>query len=182
MIVENLSKKMATYLYDNTVDKEKYAYNKLYYGLQIIVNFLIVTTILFIITIIFGMFLKTLLVFVFIALLRQFSGGVHLKSSEVCAVVSVAIMLFIVKLPMLNYIYYLDYVSLIVMILYSPATFKVRYEKRKMVYIILKLLSISIVLLNIFLIKNFQVSFIFLIQALSVIYEHYKLKTEDVKK
>jgi accessory gene regulator B len=184
MIVESVSKKIATYLYENTNNKEKFTYNKLYYGLQIIVNFVIVTIALLILSVTLGVFIKALYLFIATLLLRQFSGGIHLKTSEACAVASVLILLVIVLLPRFEWIIWMDVVSVAMIGLFAPATFKVSKERRPKPYYIMKSVSVLIVLLNMLVIKDFYISLIYLIQSVSVVWEHYRLKIkyEEVQK
>jgi accessory gene regulator B len=178
MIVEEISKRIATYLHENTRDKEKFTYNKLYYGLQIIVNFVIVTFVLLILSAALGVFVKALYIFVAIILLRQFSGGIHLKSSEACAVVSVLIMIAVVLLPEYEWSIWMDVMSLIMIGVFAPATFKVSKDRRPKPYYIMKLVSVVIVLANLFIVKDFYVSLVFLIQSISVVWEHFRLKNK----
>jgi accessory gene regulator B len=178
MIVEGISKKIATYLYENTNNKDKFTYNKLYYGLQIIVNFVIVTIALLILSVAFGVFTKALYLFIATLLLRQFSGGIHLKTSESCAVASVLILLIIVLLPRFEWIIWIDVISVVMIGLFAPATFKVSKERRPKPYYMMKSISVLIILLNMFVIKDFYISLIFLIQSISVVWEHYRLKNK----
>lgn len=181
MIVEKLSKTVATYLSENTHDKQKYSYNKLYYGLQIIINFVIVTTIIMLLSALLGVFSKTMFIYIMIVLLRQWSGGLHVKSTELCAVVSIILPIGMALIPDVHHYFLVDMATAVIILIYAPATFKVSKTRKVSAYNRMKVLSVLMVLSNILIFKDSKINIIYTIQAFSVIVEYYRLKKRDVR-
>ncbi|OPH61804.1 hypothetical protein BC351_00760 [Paenibacillus ferrarius] len=177
-MVLRLSNYIADYLVNNSIGQE-HKHNTLVYGLQIIINLILVFTLILVSSIFLDLFKELMILFIFTALLRQMSGGLHLKSSGWCVILSTSLILVVPYLPNYipdNYLRAADIVSFITILVYAPATFKVNTYKNRKAYFRMKMISLLMVVINIVLLKMEHLSIAMFIQSVSVVMEYYRLK------
>lgn len=104
------------------------------------------------------------------ALLRFFSGGIHLKNIVACATLS-TIVIFII--PVLGdmiegYVHYLTIVTVLIVAIYSPSNIRKQTRIPEKFFIHLKIISIMIVVSNL-LIESSVLSVAYFVQAITLI-------------
>jgi accessory gene regulator B len=155
------------------VDTEKTAsLEVLIYGLKIIINTLSVILLTLTLGWMFGWLKEVIVVLVAFAILRSFSGGYHIKSSDLCILVSSGLMLLItatcelVNVPI--YIYYtMNIISLIVMIMFSPSN-KTKIKKEPKKFFAYKIIS-SLMIITLYVVHNELITITFFIQTITII-------------
>jgi accessory gene regulator B len=139
------------------------------FALIIIIN--VVSIILFVLAL--GFFTNTfkasaLALFGF-AILRFFSGGLHLKSSVNCVFMSVLLISIVIFLPLhKQYEIWMNIISLLLVVAFAPSHIEnyIRFKKRHVPF--LRIAAISIVCLNFYLDSSILTK-CFLIQSLTLI-------------
>ncbi len=111
-------------------------YEKIKYGVSIVVLNLYKTILLIIISLLLGIFKFSLVFLIAYTLLRAFAAGIHLKNDYLCTAIGLLSMIWLVYLSIyidLNiYIYFALYIlSFIAYYLYAPAATKKRPIAKK---------------------------------------------------
>jgi len=128
---------------------------KISYGLEAIIGAIIKLVIFPVIFLVFGVFKQSLIAMFTIAILRYASGGMHLKTFISCFMVSAGLIVSIgmlAKVLVINhYLFYvLNFVSFIIVLLKSPVDPPEKPIKTKQKRYIMKILSVLILLLLIY--------------------------------
>ena len=140
----------------NLITKHKhlsdYEKIKIKYGLEVMYNFLIKTTIIILLALIFKSLMEVVLIFIFYGLLRTFIHGVHGNSNILCWIItlsSYSISIFIIKTFEIIFPIKITIctISLISFILWAPSDTKYRPLLNKKKRMIFKYISIIISLL-----------------------------------
>jgi accessory gene regulator B len=173
-MVEYLSHFIAATLKNEDTHNKMRSYEVLVYGLKIIINTLSVICLTMLLGWAFGWFVDVVIAMLSFALLRSFSGGYHIKSSDLCVLVSSGSMLLItatyelVNVPI--YIYYIvNIISLIVMVMFAPSN-KTKIEKTPKKFFVYKVIS-SLMVITLFILHNDLIAITFFIQAITIIIE-----------
>lgn len=105
------------------------------------------------------------------SLLRSFSGGYHIKSSEMCIIISTLIIVLISNYAytMSEYNTLLFVITLLLVLLFSPAKIKHHSILKEKYYIIFKILSVIIVIVA-YLTKNDVIQTSTFVQSLTLIH------------
>lgn len=169
MIVEGISRGIARAI-KNTNPKETASVEVLEYGLKIIVNASLIILITLLATSLLTSWINGLVALFSFALLRFFSGGIHINSSDKCVAASVLILVLIstVKLQS-DVILILNIVTLVLTLLFSPNDIHVRYKKIHIKDWMLKLATVIIIIVNMGFIGSEVASFAFFVQGLTII-------------
>jgi accessory gene regulator B len=172
-MVEYLSHFLATSLKNEDKHNKMRSYEVLVYGLKIIINTLSVICLTLLLGWIFGWFYEVIIVMVSFALLRSFSGGYHIKSSELCILVSSGLMFLITMthelISIQTYIYVsMNLISLIVMIMFAPSKAKIKKEPKR--FFVYKIVS-SLMIIMLYVIHNDLITITFFVQTLTIIIE-----------
>ncbi|MNK43729.1 accessory protein regulator protein B [compost metagenome] len=142
----------------------------IFYFLKLIIHNLITIMLILITGISFDVLNKIILSAIAFAVLRTFAGGRHIKSSEICILASVLMLLFISLFShyIANYITYVNILTLSLTVTFSPlVTIKKKLlSKKKKLH--LKVVSITLVLTSFYL-NNIYIAISFLIEALLLI-------------
>jgi len=138
------------------------------FSLVIVIN--TISTILLVILFcsITGHLLEGIIAMASFAILRNFSGGIHLKSSIYCTIISAGSLILFAHIT-LSYFYIgfsMDIVTIILLLLYAPDGFENRSRLNPKYYPLLKVASILVVAAN-FYIQSSVISFSLLTQALT---------------
>ena len=113
---------------------------------------------------------ETAIVLTAFAVLRQVSGGAHLKSGTLCVIVSTTLITVLSFMSFLNnsYIFWINVTSLLLVSLFSPSRIDHQTRIQVRYYPLLKCLSILIVCSN-FLIGSSVLASTFLAQSITLI-------------
>ncbi|MBD2864137.1 accessory gene regulator ArgB-like protein [Paenibacillus oceani] len=120
------------------------------FSLMILLNALATIVLTMAVGLVTGKFWDTMLVLFSFAILRFFSGGIHLRSSDVCVVVSTAVLSIIPHLPLEKYTLVLTIISLILTLLFAPSNIEERLRVGHSKKLLLKLIASAIVASNFF--------------------------------
>lgn len=121
---------------------------------------------------------ETLITMVAFILLRFFSGGYHLIS-DVCVIVSTLLLLTLPLIHAEQYELYLNWFVLFIVLLLAPINIQaqvklpVRYNK------FLRLVSVSLVIINMIFIHSYIVALTFTAQAVSLLIEYVRRRIYD---
>jgi accessory gene regulator B len=116
-----------------------------------------------------GKFSETAVTLFSFAILKFFSGGPHLKSSDHCVLVSTMMMTLLPHIPIYeSWIVWISVVSLILVGLFSPSNMHKKARIPKKYYPLLKVISILIVSLN-FILESDLLAKVFILQAIMLI-------------
>jgi len=138
------------------------------FSLIIILNALATALLTLSVGLVTGAFVETLIVLIGFAVLRFFSGGMHLSSSAWCTIVSTAVLAIIPHIPTANYTVLFTVVSLIMVVLFAPSDVEKhnRLAQRKALWF--KAVASLIVASN-FLWGSDTLAKVFIVQALLLI-------------
>lgn len=146
------------------------------YSLIILLNAISIILIVSMVGLFTGHFLESITTLFMYALLRYFSGGVHLNSSITCIVVSSFLLISIAHIP-LPYWYtgfLLNLVSLVIILWLAPKGLENVSRIAPKHYPILKLISVAIICSN-FLFHSDVLTLTFIAQAISLTTPAYQL-------
>lgn len=139
------------------------------YALNALINLIIIMFVVLVIASLTGAFFKASVAVIAFPLVRYFSGGLHLKSSTICNVISASLVLLSIYTP-LEYWYngfILNLLAIMLLLLFAPSGIK-RSKLPKSSYPILKGVSVAIVSTNL-LFHSPVLSIVFLLQALTTV-------------
>lgn len=167
----NILDKTATYLAKSIRNnhKESASEEVLFYSLIILLNTMSIVFIVSMVGLITGHFHESITALFMYALLRYFSGGVHLNSSITCIIVSSILLISIAHIP-LPYWYtgfVLNLISLVIILRLAPKGLENVSRITPKYYPVLKLISAAIICSN-FLFHSDVLSLVFITQAVSL--------------
>jgi accessory gene regulator B len=167
-ITGNVATKIAEYINKNVENSSSVAVLRM--SLITIINLFIVAVIVLTICLLTENFAEGVIAILCLPLLRYFSGGVHLKSSNACNIVSIVMLLLAIHLE--TSFYYIGLSLLIVtilfLLLYAPQGILNISRLDAKYYPILKLISIGIVASNLYF-QSPLLSSVFFLQTLTVV-------------
>lgn len=166
-IVDQVSNKLAVSINKNSANSSSIAVLK--FGISATINLLIMVLIVMIVCIITGDFVKGLIACFMFPILRYFSGGLHLKSANVCNVVSAILVLISVYLP-ISYWYnglVINVLTIGILLIFAPSGIK-RSKLPAKYYPVLKLISIVIVGSN-FIVQSPLLAVVFFTQSITTL-------------
>ncbi|MFB9325381.1 accessory gene regulator ArgB-like protein [Paenibacillus aurantiacus] len=166
-MIENISLKMAKVLKDKSEHPASEAV--LSYSIQLIINTASILISTMILGIINGRFIEVLLALVSFAVLRQVSGGYHLKSGVLCIIVSTLLitLLSFASLDQTQCLI-LNCISLFLVVIFSPSIIERQTRISPKYFRWFKIGSILLVLSS-FMMLNPVVTASFFVQALTLI-------------
>jgi accessory gene regulator B len=167
----NILDNTATYLAKSIRNnyKDSASEEVLFYSLVIVLNTISIVLIVSIVGLFTGHFLESITALFMYALLRYFSGGVHLNSSITCIIVSSFLLISIAHIP-LPYWYtgfLLNLISLVIILWLAPKGLENVSRIAPKYYPVLKLISAAIICSNI-LFHSDVLSLVFFTQAVSL--------------
>lgn len=138
------------------------------YGLKILLNIVAIIIFTTITSLVLGTFINSIIVLISIAILRLFSGGAHVKSNDLCVLISTSLILIIPFIhTWLGFMGFNNYAIVNIISFLLVSLFAPRSETRYTIQF--KLVSIGIVLSNCLLIQSEIISLALFIQAISII-------------
>lgn len=180
MTIDSISEKIALSIQKNNPDSTS-SLALLKVGISAVINQLIVTSSVLILGLLTGKTMETVTALIAFPFLRYFCGGLHLRTSVHCNIVTSSLILLSIYIP-IGYWYngiILNIFSIIILSVYAPSGIK-RSRLDKKYYPVLKLISIAIVTSN-FMFQLPVLSLVFFIQSLTTprflqrILDEYKL-------
>jgi accessory gene regulator B len=118
------------------------------FSLIILLNALATIILTMAVGLVTGKFWDTVLVLISFAVLRFFSGGLHLRSSEACVVVSTAVLALIPHLPLDQYTQVITIISFILTVLFAPSNAEGHHRVAQSKKLLFKLIASAIVASN----------------------------------
>lgn len=139
------------------------------YSISFIVQTLSVIFLCLVISLFTGRWLETIVVLIGFALLRQLSGGFHLKSSVLCIAVSTAVIAFIAAVELsLPVQMALNAASALLVLWFAPADIERQTRIPRRYYPYLKIASLLLIGLS-FLVIYSPLTAAFFVQALTIV-------------
>ncbi|MFB5761071.1 accessory gene regulator ArgB-like protein [Paenibacillus medicaginis] len=153
----------------NTVPDHPSSVVVLKYGISILINTLSTIFITLFISSLLGTTIDALIAMISFAFLRQLTGGIHIKSSGLCIVVSSAMLILIPLLQVdSKFIIPMSIVSIVLIILYAPSRVERQTRIPKEKYYLLRIAGVLLIVINLFL-SSTIVAISFCIQSLTLI-------------
>jgi accessory gene regulator B len=166
-LIEKLALRYAHYIQKNATNPSSIAVNK--YGAQTLMEFLLFSAIVLLVTSIFGDITKGIISLVAFPMLRYFSGGLHMKSTELCQVVSGGLILTAIYIPIDYWSLWLVLTIISALILLYTAPSNIRKSRLdKKYYPVLKFIAVLIVSSN-FIFQLDLLSKVFFVQSLTTL-------------
>jgi accessory gene regulator B len=165
--VERMAESIAGSIKKNNPDSSSIAV--LRYALIALINLLIIVFVVLTIALSTNHFSNAVVAIIAFPLVRYFSGGLHLRSSMICNIISAILILFSIYTP-LNYWYngfILNLLTILFLALYAPSGIK-KSKLPKSSYPILKVIAVLIVSTNL-LFHSPVLSIAFFLQSITTI-------------
>lgn len=150
---------------NNRKKLDDYAQIKIKYGLEVMYNFVVKTSLVIILSVLFHCFIEVLFIFLFYGLIRTFAHGIHCTSNLFCWIFTLSsYLLSIFVIRFLDISYHVSILicvySVFIILLFSPSDTKYRPLINKSKRIKFKILStlIAIIYSYIILFSNFKYS------------------------
>ncbi|MDX2330425.1 accessory regulator AgrB [Sinorhizobium medicae] len=168
-MIDSSAKKLSIYI-KSKVPEHPSSVEVLEYSIGMFLNIAAIILGSLIISIMTGNTVEVLIILFSFSLLRQFSGGIHLKSGTSCAIASISLftVLSFFHTNQDLYVNALTCISLVFVFLYAPSNFEKQYNIPKKYYPILKLVSLVIVMSNFIFISD-ALAISFFVQSLTLI-------------
>lgn len=167
-----LAKHLAAFLFSKTPDSQ-YSSEELEYGFKILINAMAVILMSFLISICLHQFSQIAIVLFTFALLRFFSGGIHLKSSELCALFSSFIICTIPSIAKMlpdNLFIYIGILTFALVLIFAPSRMESHLKIQfRYINLCFKFISLFLVLINILFIQSDIITITFFVQSLLII-------------
>ena len=169
MMIETAALKIAEGI-KRQVPEHKASVNILKHAIAIVLNIVFIISFTLIASFITGNTKQALTALIGFALLRQFSGGFHLKTGAGCILFTTVLFTGIsfIELPVL-YIQIFNIISLLLVGIFAPSRIEKQSRIPKIHYPKLRIISMLIVVSNVF-IQSSTLAVSFLVQSLSLIY------------
>jgi accessory gene regulator B len=166
-LIERLALKYANYILKNASNPSSIAVNK--YGAQTMMEFLLFAAVVLVVTSSLGDTTKGIISLVAFPLLRYFSGGLHMKSVELCQIISGGLVLAAIYLPVeyWNIGFGLNVLSALILLYTAPSNIKKSRIDSKY-YPVLKIIAVLIVCSN-FYFQSELLSKQFFVQSLTTL-------------
>lgn len=157
-----------TWTYDNSKDKIL-SRQKTIHTYHVVLNILFSFLLGLLVSVFIQEAISYTIAFTSFMFLRVFSGSsFHFKSEFLCLGVTPVLMLSTLFVDLPNtYLIYLNLLSIILIILFAPFSYRVNFQRNKTMTF--KSISLVIVLFNIFIIKSELLTVVFFIQSLFLI-------------
>lgn len=138
------------------------------YALEVVYNAVFIVGLTLVLSLWTGKTNEALMVMGAFALLRQLSGGVHLKSGMACVCVSTILFTTLSIINLSDYIYSLNIMSMILVLFFSPSGIEKQTRIPKKYYPLLKFGSVLLMLVSFYL-NNESLTIGFFVQSVTLI-------------
>lgn len=174
-MISTLSHKAAIYI-KGKVPEHPASIVVLQYGMAFFINIFSIVFLSLIISLLTGKIAETIIAMLGFAILRQVSGGAHLKTSELCILVSVTL---ITLLSLSNFnshvILLMNFLSFILVLLFAPSNIEHQTRIPTKYFGYLKLIALIMVGIS-FIISNPVLATAFLAQSFTLLFKEVKIK------
>lgn len=139
------------------------------FALEAILNTIFTVLLISVVGLATGKFFETIIGFVAFALLRFFSGGMHLKSAMQCSILSTIMITIAPHIP-INTMWsqIIGIISVLLMIAFAPSNIEGHARIPKKYFFVLKLISAGLVAINLYFL-NPTICIVFAFQAVTTI-------------
>ncbi|GIO57949.1 accessory gene regulator B family protein [Paenibacillus cineris] len=169
MIIEAVSLRIAEGI-KRQVPEHKSSVNVLKHAISIVLNVVLIVAATLIVSLFTGNTKEAAIALVSFALLRQFSGGLHLKTGISCVLVTTALFTAISYIDLsVMYLQILNALSLLLVLIYVPCKIEKQSRIPKKYYPVLRVICAVMVLASM-LIQSPTLAVTFFVQALSLIH------------
>ncbi|WP_157793910.1 accessory gene regulator B family protein [Paenibacillus donghaensis] len=147
-MIDTFSIKMAQWLVGDYPD-EMPSFVQTKYSVKFIITNIIPIVSLIIIALITGDYLEYAKAAIPFVILRQFSGGYHIKNADICVIVSISLIYLIVNYSYLLYDHHkvILLVSIMMCLIYSPSKIASKTIVKKENHFIFKVISVAIIII-----------------------------------
>ncbi|SFA91195.1 accessory gene regulator B [Cohnella sp. OV330] len=167
-MIATLSARIARSIKDAAPESPQ-SFEVLKYAVSFLLNAIFIIVLSLIISAFTGRVLETLIALISYAVLRQLSGGLHLKSGMACVVISTAGITAISMLDLnQDWKYILTAVSALLALIYSPSRIGKQTRISKKYYPYLKVASVVLILIGI-MVGSSSIIVAFFVQSLTLI-------------
>lgn len=167
-MIDNTAKKLSVYI-KNQVPNHPSSTEVLEYSIGMFLNVSAIIAGSILMSLLTGNTVEVLIILISFSLLRQFSGGIHLKSGTSCAVVSISLFTVISFFHIdQSYVNVMTLFTLLIVFLFAPSNFENQHNVPKKYYPLLKLTSMIIVASNFYFVSD-ALAISFFIQAITLI-------------
>lgn len=169
-LIDKVSITVATILFNNSYKNKHISLEKLIFGLNVAINTMTTIIILRLLVTYCGLSDTIFQSIQAFGTLRVLTGGYHIKSGDLCVLVSVLMFITISFIDVNNaFFIVISILSFLLVLTYAPsnipkqAKYFVKYSKP------LKIIALSVILYDIFILKSYVVSIAFFAQSLTLI-------------
>ncbi|KKC49556.1 hypothetical protein VE23_24990 [Paenibacillus sp. D9] len=135
----------------SSIPNHRASVNVLQFSLGIVLNFMLIVTISLVLSFVFGITKEVVIVMTAFAMLRQVTGGIHLKSGLTCVIVSttgILLVAFLSKYLSGNIIVILNILNMLLAARFAPSRIEKQSRINKKFFLLLNVLAILIVYTN----------------------------------
>lgn len=163
-----LANKIAVYI-KNVVPDHPASIAVLRYSLSFILNAVLIIVLTLGLSLLTGRMKEAVIILFAFGLLRQISGGIHLKSGDLCVVLTATVftIMSVINLGS-STVQLLNVISLLLVMIFSPSRIDRQTRIPKKYYPLLKILSILVVASSV-LINSSTLAITFFVQAITLI-------------
>lgn len=167
-MIDSTARKISIYI-KKQVPAHPSSLEVLEYSIGMFLNVAAIITGSLLISLLTGKTVEVLTILISFSLLRQVSGGIHLKSGTSCAIVSISLFTLISFFQTDQaYVHVMTWATLLVLSLFAPSNFENQHNVPKKYYPLLKLASMLVVSSNFYFISD-TLAITFLVQGLTLI-------------
>ncbi|MWV44898.1 hypothetical protein GRF59_14850 [Paenibacillus sp. HJL G12] len=168
-MINDISDKLSVYL-KKRYPNELPSVSIVRYSIKFLISNITPILVLIVSSMLLRIFPEVMIALLGFSILRMFSGGYHIKSAEVCIVVSVVLVYTIVMVSPLiqNIKTIIDIASLVLVVIFAPSNIKKQTRIKEENFIYLKIVSLMIIAGN-FIVHSNILTLAFFLQSLSLI-------------
>jgi accessory gene regulator B len=175
-MIDKLALSIATGI-KNTVPDHPASIARLKYSLSFILNAVFIIVFSLLVSLLTGKTYEVAILLFSFAILRQVSGGIHLKSGTTCVVVTVAVANAFSFLEISNDVtLWFTGISILIALIFAPSGIEKQTRIPQRFYPLLKIISVIIISSN-FIIESDMAATAFLIQAISLMIKRKEVKS-----
>lgn len=165
--IGTIAKYLGEQLYTNS-SHHPISLNKTIYSIHVFLNIFSSMALGYVVSLLLGFTYEYLLVFAAFMILRLFTGSAyHFANQYICLLFTVAILNALLFIPSFASFYWLDFVSILLILIFAPFSYKKHFTPRQS--LCFKVISVCLVLINLLFIHSFLVSLTLLLQSLTLI-------------
>lgn len=167
-MIDSTAKKISIYIKKQVPDHPS-SLEVLEYSVGMFLNVAAIITGTLLISSMTGNMVEVAIILISFSLLRQVSGGIHLKSGTSCAFVSISLFTLIsfFQTDQAN-VYVMTWATLLILLVFAPSNFENQHNVPKKYYPLLKVASMLVVSSNFYFVSD-TLAITFLVQGITLI-------------